>query len=264
MEGYIELPQCTLRYQISGSGPAVVLLHGYLENLTIWDELTMELETDYTVLTIDLPGHGKSIYNQEVIGMDYMADCVSAVMHSVSSGKAYLIGHSMGGYACLAFAERYPNMLTGLCLFHSTPNADSHEKRETRMNDIKLVKEGKKEHIVETNIPRLFADQNRNRLSGEIEHIKNIARSTSNTGIIGALNGMAQRPDRNHVVEHAPFPVAMIFGKYDNLITMDIAKTLEERHRNAQIIYLNHSGHMGFIEEPDLTLDAIKSLLKQL
>lgn len=262
MEGYIELPKCTLRYRITGSGPAVVLLHGYLENLTIWDELTVELETDYTILTVDLPGHGKSICKEEVIGMDFMADCVSAVMRSVSINKVHLIGHSMGGYASLAFAERYPNWLTGLCLFHSTPNADSHEKLAARMADIKLVRDGKKEQIVQTSIPRLFANQNHHRLSGEIEHMKSIARNTSDAGIIGALNGMAQRPDRNHVIEQALFPVTMIFGKYDNLISMEVAQALEERHKKAKTIYLENSGHMGFMEEPERTALAIKSVLK--
>lgn len=262
MEGYIELPKCTLRYRITGSGPAVVLLHGYLENLTIWDELIIELETDYTILTVDLPGHGKSICKEEVIGMDFMADSVCAVLHSLSISKAFLIGHSMGGYASLAFAERYPNWLNGLCLLHSTPNADTHEKRAARMVDIQLVKEGKKEQIVQTNIPRLFANQNHDRLSGEIEHIKSIARDTSNAGIVGALNGMAQRPDRNHVIEKASFPVTMIFGKYDNLITMGVAQALEERHKNAKTIYLENSGHMGFIEEPERTVSVFKSILK--
>jgi len=262
MEGYIELPKCTLRYRISGSGPAVVLLHGYLESLTIWEELTMELEPDYTVLAVDLPGHGKSICKEEVIGMDFMADSVSAVMRAVSISKAHLVGHSMGGYASLAFAERYPNWLTGLCLLHSTPNADTHEKRSARMADIKLVKEGKKEQIVENNIPRLFANHNQQKLMGEINHMKSIARSTSDSGIVGALNGMAQRPDRNHIIDQALFPVTMIFGKHDNLISMEVAQTLEERHRKARTIYLENSGHMGFIEEPEQTFSAIKSILK--
>lgn len=262
MEGYLELPTCTLRYRISGSGPALVLLHGYLENLTIWDELTVELESSYSVLTIDLPGHGKSICKQEVIGMDFMADCVSAVIRTAGMDKIYLIGHSMGGYVSLAFAERYPSWLKGLCLFHSTPNADNHEKRAARMADIKLVKEGNKEQIVQNNIPRLFANQNQERLAGEVEHIKSIARSTSDIGIVGALNGMAQRPDRNHIVDQATFPVTMIFGRFDNLISMEVAQNLEDRHKKARTVYLNNSGHMGFLEEPDQTISVISSFLK--
>ncbi|MDI3526347.1 MAG: hypothetical protein PWR03_530 [Tenuifilum sp.] len=261
MESYIKTPQSTIRYRISGSGPAIVLLHGYLEDLTIWDELTVELENDHTVLSIDLPGHGKSDCNMDTISMDFMADAVRAVMHYEQIDKTFLLGHSMGGYVSLAFAERYPNTLTGLCLLHSTPNADTEEKRAARMADIQLVKEGKKEQIVQSNIPRLFANQNLEKFSGEIEHIKTIARSTSDSGIIGALNGMAQRPDRNQVLAQAKYPVNMIFGKFDNLIPIEVVQLLQERHKKARTVILNNSGHMGFIEEPDNTAKAIRSIL---
>ncbi len=261
MEGYIELPQCSLNYRISGNGPAVVLLHGYLEDLSIWDNLTENLESDYTVLSIDLPGHGKSICKNEVIRMDFMADCVSAVMRTVALEKVWIIGHSMGGYVSLAFAERYPSWLNGLCLLHSTPNADTHEKHAARLADINLVKQGGKEQLVQNNIPHLFATQNLQKFADEVQRIKAIARNTSDIGIIGALNGMLQRPDRNHVIEHADFPVTMIFGKHDNLINLSVAQGLEKQHKKAQTVYLNNSGHMSFIEEPHQITLVINSFL---
>ncbi|HQN99329.1 MAG TPA: alpha/beta fold hydrolase, partial [Bacteroidales bacterium] len=118
MEGYVELPICTIRYRLSGQGPAVILVHGYLENLEIWEDIVPDLEQNYTVLRVDLPGHGKSACKLQTISMDLMADSISAVMTTLDIKKAFMVGHSMGGYTTLAFAERYPNWLNGFCLLH--------------------------------------------------------------------------------------------------------------------------------------------------
>jgi pimeloyl-ACP methyl ester carboxylesterase len=90
-----------------------------------------------------------------------------------------------------------------------------------------------------------------------------IALGTSDQGIIGALNGMALRPDRNHIVDAVNFPLFFIFGKYDNLIPIEVATTLAEKHKKARTVILNNSGHMGFIEEKDQTAAAITSFLTQ-
>jgi len=263
MEGYIDLPVCSMHYKISGEGPVVLLVHGYLESLDVWNDLTFGLESDFTVLRVDLPGHGKSDCRLQSISMELMADSISAVMSHLSLKKAFLIGHSMGGYVGLAFAERYPNWLTGLCMLHSTPNADTPEKHQSRINDVEVIRDGGKKDIVYLSIPRLFANQNLEKMDDLVDESIQIALATSDQGIIGALNGMALRPDRNHIVDTANFPVFFVFGKYDNLISMDVAASLAERHKKARTLILNNSGHMGFVEEKDQTIAAIKSFLTQ-
>lgn len=263
MEGYIELPICTIRYRLSGQGPVVILVHGYLESLEIWDDFVPKLESNFTVLTIDLPGHGKSVCKLQTISMDLMADSISAVMTNLNIKKAFMVGHSMGGYTSLAFAERYPNWLSGLCLLHSSTNADTAEKHQNRMNDIETVKDGGKKDLVYLSIPRLFANQNLEIMDDKVDKAIQVALGTSDQGIIGALNGMALRPDRNHIVDAVNFPVFFIFGKYDNLIPIEVATTLAERHKKARTVILNNSGHMGFIEEKDQTAAAITSFLTQ-
>lgn len=263
MEGYIELPICTIRYLLSGQGPVVILVHGYLESLEIWDDFVPELESDFSVLRIDLPGHGKSVCKLQTISMELMADSISAVMTNLEITKAFMVGHSMGGYASLAFAERYPNWLSGLCLLHSSTNADTIEKRQSRMNDIETVKNGGAKDIVYLSIPRLFANQNSERMDDMVDKAIQIALATSDQGIIGALNGMALRPDRNHIVDAANFPVFFVFGKHDNLISAEVVASLAERHKKTRTVILNNSGHMGFIEERDQTIAAIKSFLTQ-
>ncbi len=252
-----------INFDVSGSGDAIVLLHGYLENLSIWDDYSNKLSKEFRVLRLDLPGHGKSQCDRESITMDFMAESVSALMNHLNIPRAVIVGHSMGGYAALAFAEKYPEKLAGLCLFHSTPNADSAEKKLSRKSDIDLVINGRSDVIINRNIPNLFAGDNLGKFNSEVERAKIIANSTSDKGILGALKGMAERPDRNAVFENLPCPTMMIFGRKDNLILLPVAEALAERHKKARTVFLNHSGHMGFIEERDQALKAITSFLKR-
>ena len=85
----------------SSNGPCIVLLHGFLESLCIWDEFVNELSKDFKVLTIDLPGHGKTENFSEVHTMEFMAETVKAVLEHLKIEKCVLIGHSMGGYVRL-------------------------------------------------------------------------------------------------------------------------------------------------------------------
>lgn len=261
MDRYFDSSSASIRYRIDGSGPVVVMLHGYLEDLTIWEGLVRALKESCTLLRIDLPGHGKSELPAEPVTMETMARTVNALVETQGFNRIQLIGHSMGGYTALAYAELFPQKVAGLILLHSTPNADNTAKRLARKNDTERIKSGGKQRLIEEAIPRLFAEQNMALHSEAIERIKNTALQTSDSGIIGALNGMATRPDRNHVVSNARFPVGMIFGNYDRIIGKETALAIAQRHPNARTIFLKNSGHMGFIEEPEQTLDAIKELL---
>ena len=125
----------------------VVLLHGYLESMFVWDDFVPLLYKRVRVVTLDLPGHGISEVRGECHSMEYLADVVRDALQALGIARCTLVGHSMGGYVALAFCERHPEMLDGLVLFSSTPNADTEEKRENRRREIALVRAGKKEQL---------------------------------------------------------------------------------------------------------------------
>ena len=106
----------------------VVLLHGYLESLLVWEEFVPLLYKRVRVVTLDLPGHGISEVKGEVHTMEFLADTVADGLRALGIERCTLVGHSMGGYVALAFLERHPEMLDGLVLLSSTPNADTPEK----------------------------------------------------------------------------------------------------------------------------------------
>ena len=103
----------------------VVLLHGYLESMLVWDEFIPLIYKSLRVVTIDIPGHGISQVKGEIHTMDYLSDVVADALKVLAIDKAYIVGHSMGGYVALAVCERHPEVVEGVVLLHSTPNADS-------------------------------------------------------------------------------------------------------------------------------------------
>ncbi|HXB40517.1 MAG TPA: alpha/beta hydrolase [Bacteroidia bacterium] len=254
---YIEFKNGKIAFTDHGKGRAIVLLHGFLLNKEIWEETRNALSKHFRIICIDLPGHGKSDCFGYVHGMDLMAKSVKAVMDKLRLKKYVLVGHSMGGYAALAFAELFPEQIKGLCLFHSTSYADSDKKKHDRDKAIKSVKSDPNIYIRAT-VKNLFATKNLKFFKKQITFATQIARKTPKQGIVDALEGMKDRPSRDVILHFADYPIQFIVGKYDNLLPMqsllDQTKLCKHRHT----LFLENSGHMGFLEQPDTCIKFLK------
>ena len=229
----------------------VVLLHGYLENMLVWEEFIPLIYKSVRVVTIDIPGHGISQVRGEIHTMDYLAQVVSDALEALKIDRAYIVGHSMGGYVALALCEHYPEKVAGVVLLHSTPNADSEEKRKNREREIAIVKSGKKELLARTAPSAGFAADNRRRCSENIEDLAQIIHLTEDDGIVALLAGMMERKDQNEMLRQLHVPQLFIFGKKDEYIVADTAAAIAASHPEAQVVWMESSGHMSFIEEPE-------------
>ena len=114
----------------------VVLLHGYLESMVVWDDFVPLLKDKVRVVTLDLPGHGVSVVKDEPHTMEYLADCVAGAMEALGIKRYSVVGHSMGGYVSLAMCEKYADRLDSVTLLHSSTAADSEEKCDRRRREI--------------------------------------------------------------------------------------------------------------------------------
>ena len=240
----------------------VVLLHGYLENMLVWEEFVPLLYKELRVVTLDIPGHGISEVKGEIHTMDYLADTLTLALDKLGIASATLVGHSMGGYVALAFAERHPERLDGIVLLHSTPYADSEEKRKNRQREIALIKSGKKELLART-VPELgFATENRKRLRTAIEDLEQTIILTEEAGIVALLNGMMERKAQSDMLHALGKPILFVLGRKDGYITADIAEKMVAEHPEAKVVWLDNSGHMGFIEEPQPCANAILEFVR--
>ena len=250
-----------ISYSDTGKGNAVVLLHGFLENQTMWQDLVPELSKKYRIITIDLLGHGETECLGYVHSMEDNADVVQAVLSKLRIRKAVFVGHSMGGYVALAFAELYPENVRGLVLMNSTSKADSDERKANRDRAIKAVKKDYTTFI-RLSIGNLFSPDNRERLIDEIEKVKIEALKTPLQGVVASLEGMKIRKDREVLLHLTPYPKMLILGKNDPVLIYETA--LEQIEDTAVKLVTFPDGHMSHIENRDslkaVLLDFFKSV----
>ena len=206
---------------------------------------------------LDIPGHGISEVKGEVHSMDYLADVVDAALGALGIEKAYIVGHSMGGYVALAVCERHPQRVAGVVLLHSTPNADSEEKRKNREREIAIVKSGKKELLAKSAPEAGFAADNRRRCSAYIEDLAEIVHLTEDEGIVALLGGMISRKDQNEMLRNLSAPQLFILGRKDGYIVPEVAEAMVAAHPQAAVAWMENSGHMSFIEEPKACASAL-------
>lgn len=250
----------TVAYSDFGKGAAVVLLHGYLENQSMWQNLVPEWSKRHRVITIDLLGHGQTGCLGYVHKMEDQADMVHEVLSGLRIRKAVFVGHSMGGYVALAFAELYPEYVKGLVLMNSTSRADSDERKTNRDRAIKAVK---KEYtsFVRLSIANLFSIDNREKLADEIEGVKVEALKTPLQGIIAALEGMKIRKDREVLLHFGPYPKLLILGEKDSVLDYEENKTQIEDTDVELIAFPD--GHMSHIENKTELSKVILDFLKK-
>jgi pimeloyl-ACP methyl ester carboxylesterase len=251
-----------INYKLKGEGQVIVLLHGFLESSAIWMEYCKHLSKTYEVICMDLPGHGQTPVMSDIHSMELMADYVQSVLHSLNINSCVMIGHSMGGYVTLAFADKYPEMINGIGLFHSHAGADSEEAKINRDRTTELIKNDRT-GFIQLFIPDLFASENQQKFQFEIDILKKQAADTTKEGIIAALQGMKERPDRTNVLENASFPILYILGQQDKRIPVDIAISQAMKAKRSEVQLLQNVGHMGYIEDKDYCLKVISGFAEK-
>lgn len=246
-----------INYRTQGSGPWIVLLHGFLESIEIWNDFANYLSDHFSVLMIDIPGHGRSGLTGENLTISTMADAVKEVITQLSIDQFVICGHSMGGYVSLELARISSTMVKGLILFHSHAAPDDEKAWENRNRTINVVKLNHA-NFIQSFIPEMFAETNRESMKTQIDILKNRAASTSGKAIIAALSGMRDRAGSLDVLMNANFPIFFIIGKDDMKMPYDktIAQTMLANH--AESMVLRGVGHMGFLEAPEKIFPAIK------
>ena len=235
-------------YTLQGnlSNKTLVFLHGFLEDSTVWNALSKSLSDTYKILCIDLLGHGKTPTIAPIHTMEMMADEVKSVLDYENITQCTLVGHSMGGYVALAFAERFPKNVEGLVLLNSTPLPDSEEKKANRDRVLKVI-EKEKELFVRTAVTNLFSEKNRTTMTVTLQQLINIAVTTPNEGI---------------VLQHLSAKKLFILGKEDALIPYQKMTALGESIGMQSAVL--EGGHLVYIENEAATIEVLRNFMKQI
>jgi pimeloyl-ACP methyl ester carboxylesterase len=252
-----------LAFSVQGEGPALFFIHGFGEDSRVWDDFAKPFLSRHTVVCPDLPGFGHSP-TLPGAGIDDMAEAVHAVAEHLGLSDITLIGHSMGGYVSLAFAEKWPEQVRALGLFHSHPYPDGEDKKENRLKSMDFVRRHGSAPYVAQLIPGLFAPAFAQRNPEVIRHLTDRAAAYDPEGIAQALDAMRLRPDRSEVLKNAPFPVIFLIGTEDQAIPAELSKQQTALPPVASIHYLEGVGHMGMFEAEKEVQDILEKFIELL
>lgn len=273
----LSFKKATIHYRVIGKGNPIVLLHGFGEDSQIWENQIALLKDTFQLIIPDLPGSGLSQQEsdaREDWSMDFFADCVKAILskefphnaitNNVSKESFILIGHSMGGYITLAFAEKYPESVKAFGLYHSTAFADSDEKKEARKKSIAFIEAHGSSPYIAQATPALFSDEFRSKHPQMVDEITRKYSNFSARALVHYLEGMMDRPDRTHVLKNFAGPVMFIMGVHDKAVPME--QGLKQCHLPAisYIQVLENAAHMGMLEENSLADPFLEKFLQEI
>ena len=259
MQDFIFYKNTKISFSVQGKGASVVLLHGFLENSTMWNSLAASLSKNNRIICIDLLGHGQTECLGYVHTMETMAEAVNAVLTHLKIRKSIFVGHSLGGYVALAFAEKNPDNVKGLCLMNSTTRADDANRVGLRTRAIEAVKTDYKS-LVRLSIANLFRPKNRAVFKEEIKAIKEEALKTPLQGYIAAQEGMKIRNDREVLLHFSPYKKMLIIGKKDPVL--DYEELMSQVNNTEVEVVEFPDGHMSHIENKDELIIALKRFIK--
>lgn len=243
-------------YSDQGSGEVIVLLHGFCGSSSYFEQVIPYLSGRYRVIAPDLRGHGASDAPLGAYTIEQMADDVLSLLDALEISKCYLLGHSLGGYITLSFAQRHSARLKGFGLIHSTGYPDSEEAKEKRLKSVSQIRSEGITDFVDQLVPGLFAPDAAPQL---LQRAKEIGYRTPPQGAVGAALAMRERPDRRDVISASALPVLLIAGDQDAIVTPERAFTADKP--NVTKATISGAGHMSMFEAPERLAEIIKDFV---
>ncbi len=247
-----------LAYDTLGEkGYPLVLIHGFALDHTIWLEMASKHLRDHRVILPDMRGHGESDAPKGAYSMALMAQDLAHLLDVLEINKAVVCGHSMGGYVALAFAAHYPARLGGMGLITTRAKADTDEKREGRYQLVEEVHQRGSIAVAETLASRLTYDED------IITQTQEMIVNTSSQGVINALQGMAERPNRTDLLPNIGIPSLVVAGKNDQIIDQAEAKAMADALPFGEFLSIPGAGHMPMIEKPAILGEGLNNLVRR-
>ncbi|HRO45480.1 alpha/beta hydrolase [Agriterribacter sp.] len=253
-------------YETEGNGPPVMFVHGFGEDGRVWHYQRAFLKSHFHLIIPDLPGSGKSdllsVPAERTASMIEMyADSMKQVLDRENIKQCTLIGHSMGGYVALAFAQHYPERLNALGLVHSTAFADNEDKKATRRKGIAFIQRYGAQEFLKQSIPNLFGSAFTLQHPEQIETLMKDAGNFTAAALVQYYGAMIKRPDRTETLKKLTIPVLFIIGEEDKSVSLEDSLKQCYLPAKAFINILPDTAHMGMWERKDQANDTVMKFL---
>ena len=244
-------------YTDQGRGFPVVLIHGFCETHEVWTRFAQQLSNDFRVISVDLPGFGKSKSLPEGFSVADAASKINELLVQLEIEKCIPVGHSLGGYVTLAMVNQQTSLFPGFGLFHSTAYADSEERKAARNKVIEFVSKNGVSAFIETFIPPLFHDK----ANPHIPFAVKMALQTKEETLIGYAKAMRDRPDLTSVIKKFNNPIIFIAGEKDTVIPSETLQKQAELAAKPHLYIIQNTAHMGMFEKEAETLNLIREFI---
>ena len=263
MDKIINYRSSTIFYRKEGNGYPVILIHGFAEDGSIWQNQISYLAKNYKLIIPDLPGSGKSPFYPQLITIDDYAECIEFITDKEKISDCIIIGHSMGGYITLAFAEKYPEKLKAFGLFHSTAYADSDEKKSARKKGIEFIQKYGSYEFIKQSVPNLFAENFRKEHPETVSELIERYNNSNPHSLVSYYNAMMDRPDRTRVLKDFKKAVLFIIGEKDSAVPLEHSMQQSFLPELCYIHILENTAHMGMFESKDRSNKILNEFLKE-
>ena len=254
----------TLAVEVRGDGPAVLFVHGYPFDRSIWSHQVAALD-GYRRIAPDLRGMGASDAPDLGYSMEIYAADLAALLDVLAVEEVVLCGLSMGGYIAFECLRRWRQRVRGLVLRDTRAEADTAEGRKARDAAAALARDGGADAVTESLLPQVLGRSTRTGASITVERVRGMMSSTPVPGLVGALAAMRDRPDSSQLLsELAGVPTLVMVGEEDALTPPDVARAMADRIPGARLVTIAGSGHLPPVERPVETTRALLEFLRTL
>lgn len=247
-------------FEKRGTGPALILLHGFPMNHHVWDAIVPELQHNFTVYTPDLPGFGKSKLPPGQFSIDDVAVILNQWVADRGLQKAIIVGHSLGGYVVLAMVKQKPDWFSGFGLMHSTALEDNAEKKESRTKVLTFIEENGVHTFTSNFIQPLFVNSNHPDISG----VRAISVQSGKEAVMGYTRAMRDRQNNTDVIAKSVQPVLIIGGTEDKGIPFSTLKEQAKLSSKVELHLLPDVAHMGMFENKEEVIRIIRAFPKSI
>ena len=243
----VRLNAGTINYLDQGKGPAVLLIHAFPLNHTMWASQIGPLSTRFRVIAPDIRGFGES-QPPSAWTMDELASDLNELLDNLGVTDCALAGLSLGGYIALPFRSKYPKRVLQLVLANTRARADNETEKQGRTEMIAAIQQHGKAILLERMLPRLLKPDP---LPEVLRTVRSMIESVNATAAAYALMAMRDRADFSSVLHRVDCPTMVITGENDVIIPIEDSRAVADAISGARFVQVPNSGHLSNLENPE-------------
>jgi pimeloyl-ACP methyl ester carboxylesterase len=256
----LRVQEIELAYEDEGAGQAIVLLHGYPFNRSMWNPQIKALKGSHRVIAPDLRGHGET--DVAPASIEDMARDVEALMAALEVPNAVIGGLSMGGYVALTFCRLFPMRVRALVLADTRASAETEEGKKNRSTQReKVLREGMNS-IATDFLAKVLGHGTVVARPEVVEQVQQMILQTKPEGAAYALEAMAGRPDQTTFLSSIRSPALIICGREDAITPLTDSELLQREIRGSKLVVIEDAGHVSNLEQPDQFNQALSEFLQ--